>query len=102
MLAGGFDDSPINSQGGAIAWFCFVAVCIITPLVCGIVFWSLRCRARRQETTGEQRRAEQEANVDIISRIEANVKVFSDIEGQRRKQSIRRTHRRNIRVRFRL
>lgn len=76
------------------AWYCFVG----TPLVCCIC--CLICRYReRQKLAMEQLRVQQEVQARTdISRMEANVKVFTENESYRRKQSIRKTMKRNITI----
>lgn len=83
---------------GMIAWYCFVAICSLVTICCCLCCWGWRTRERQRQSEAERRAAQEEqANVDI-SRIERNVKVFAENEHQRRKQSIRKTMKRKIKV----
>ena len=92
-----FDSSPLSASG-TIAWLCFVSVCVVTPLVCCFLY----CGWNRREQEEAHRAEEQEQTNTDISRIEANVKRFTERQDKRRKRSIRLSHRKNIRVSGRL
>lgn len=87
-----FDATLLSSPSGRITWFCFVAVCVVVPFICCVIFCALRVHQREMEAREEQ---EEQANT-ALSRIEANVKVFAQKEDQRRIQSIRRSMKRNL------
>lgn len=92
-----FDASPLSASG-TIAWLCFVSLCVVTPIACCALFYALRIHRQQAEQWNAIRAEEEEqANTDI-SRIQANVKTFTDIEDKSRRRSIQRTHRKNIRI----
>jgi hypothetical protein len=91
-----FDSAPLSTPSGRIAWFCFVSVCVVVPMICCIVCCAFKIHHRHDEA----RAAEEEHANSAISRIEANVKVFAQTEDRRRMQSIRRSMKRNLFVSF--
>jgi hypothetical protein len=80
-------DSPAINQytsAGFIVWYCFVIMCCGVPLFClSIWYFCKRCRVDDALDDGFMMG---NAHLDLeISRIEANVNAFSEIEKKRKK-----------------
>lgn len=75
---------------GYIAWFCFLGVLAVTCGACAISCGTIHLRRRYIRRMNEQstEHDEQQHQLDAeISRIEANIKAFSERENHRRKRS---------------
>jgi Flp pilus assembly protein TadB len=79
-----------------IAWYCFLVFCVAVACVC--CCWHCGGRSRRQQYQLErvmarnEREETQQAELQVeISRIEANIKLFTEKHKIRRKNALMRT-----------
>lgn len=105
--------SGMQSSAARIAWFCFV-ITFTVPSVLGLLYcWCSRARSHRraQQTlmegergNGRRRRRNNhngeatEEDDDVLSRMEANIKVFSQSEQDKRSRAIRQAVQKHVSV----
>jgi hypothetical protein len=84
------------SSPSFIAWYCFLAICVAVTCVC--CCWHCGWRSRRQQYQLErmvvrnEREETQQAERQVeISRIEANIKLFTDQQMVRRRNVLMKT-----------
>ena len=88
--------SDTLSSPSFIAWYCFLAFCVAVACVC--CCWHCGWRSRRQQyqlermvARNEREQAQQAERQVEISRIEANIKLFTDQQMIRRTNVLMRT-----------
>ena len=72
-----------------IAWYCFIISVSVPVLFCGVYCWYTRYQAHRRTQHILDRELQYERDLAMLSRIEANILVFSDAEKFRRTKMMR-------------
>ena len=83
------DETVMSQSPGFIAWYSFLSVFfVLLLLTCLAYFGYVQWRKRRMQRSQEQQRLDRE-----ISRIEANVKIFSEQQEYRRRKCFQKATR---------
>lgn len=96
VLNGGKPQLQLSSPG-MIAWYCFIASLLVPSFICFGYIWYTKYRSNRRAQMALERERRLEEDL-ALSRIEANVQVFSDAEKCRRTKLIRSALRKYTKV----
>ncbi len=73
------------STAAAIAWYCCLVTIVVPILTCALYCWYQKFQSQRRATMALQR----EHQLEEMSRIEANIQMFSEVEKSKRVRIIR-------------
>jgi hypothetical protein len=100
MLNGSSKSGFQLKSPGMITWYCLIATLVVPFFLCSFYMWYTKCRSQRRAQMTLDREREMEDDL-VLSRIEANVQIYSEAEKYRRTKMARVAIREHVKVRRR-